>query len=288
MIEVVPELCTKCGFCVKICPSKIFTIDQDIVGVEFEEYCILCGHCLAICPESAIRYEELDYTQFQGIPKEKIDPQHLFALFQTRRSIRNFKNKPLEKELIQQLIHEIRYAPTSSNLQNVHYLVLQDKSIPPFVTKIRDFYGNVLKIFQSSQSESTTIARRARKWNYWLKEAERGKDAICYDPPAIIIAYAPSSDSMASLNVGFAISYLMLAAHANGLGTVNIGYAVEAIRRKPKIAESLGISTEEYEVYAVLSLGFPAYKYSRIPLRQPAHIVWHEINEKTDEQQINT
>jgi nitroreductase len=79
----------------------------------------------------------------------------------------------------------------------------------------------------------------------------------------------------------------MLAAHANGLGTVNIGYAVEAIRRKPKIAENLGISTEEYGVYAVLSMGYPAYKYSRIPLRKPAHIIWHEIYENTDKQQIN-
>jgi nitroreductase/NAD-dependent dihydropyrimidine dehydrogenase PreA subunit len=287
MIVVVPELCTKCGFCVKTCPSKIFTLDQDTVGVEFEDYCIFCGHCLAICPENAIRHEELDYTQFQEIPKGKIDPQHISALFQTRRSIRNFKNKPVEKELIQRLINEIRYSPTSSNSQNVYYLILQNKSIPPFVAEVRNFYSDILKIFQSSQSESTTIARRVRKWNYWLKGAEKGKDAIFYDPPVIIVAYTPSSDPMASLNVGFAISYLMLAAHANGLGTVNIGYAVEAIRRKPKIAENLGISTEEYGVYAVLSMGYPAYKYSRIPLRKPAHIIWHEIYENTDKQQIN-
>ncbi|MFX0206655.1 MAG: nitroreductase family protein, partial [Candidatus Hodarchaeota archaeon] len=212
MIEIVPELCTKCGFCIKTCPSKIFTMGQDIVRLKFEDYCILCGHCLSICPEDAIRHENLDYTQFQEIPKETITPQHLFVLFQTRRSIRNFKNKPLGKNLIQLLVNETRYSPTSSNSQNVHYLILQNKSIPPFVAEVRNFYNDILKIFQSSESESTTIARRVRKWNYWLKEAEKGNDAIFYNPPVIIIAYAPSSDPMASINVGFAISYLMLAA----------------------------------------------------------------------------
>ena len=256
------------------CPSKIFTMDQDIVRVEFEDYCILCGHCIAICPENAIRHDKLDYTQFREIPKIKIDPQDLYALFQTRRSVRNFKEEPVSEELIQHLINESRYAPTSSNSQDVHYLILQDKSIPPFVAQVRNFYIDILKMFQSSQSENTTMARRIRKWNYWLTKAEKGKDALFYDPPVIIVVYAPSSDPLAPLNVGFAVAYLMLAAHANGLGTVNIGYAVEAIRRRPKIAEVLEISTEEYGIYAVLSMGHPANEYSRIPIRNPAHIIW--------------
>jgi nitroreductase len=106
-----------------------------------------------------------------------------------------------------------------------------------------------------------------------LTEAEKGRAALFYDPPVVIVVYAPNSDPMASLNVGFAIAYLMLAAHANGLGTVTIGYAVEAIRRRSKIAEDLGVSMEDYGIYDVISMGYPAYNYSRIPGRNPAHII---------------
>lgn len=274
MIKVVPELCTVCGFCVETCPSKIFTLDQNTINVEFEEYCIFCGHCIAICPEEAIRHEKLDYTQFRDISTPQIDPQWLYSLFQARRSIRDFTDKPVSRDLVDLLISQVRYAPTGGNLQNVEYLVLQKQAIHPFVAQVRAFYANILKIFQSSQSEDITMLRRIRKWNYWVTEAEKGRDALFFDPAVIIVAYAPSSDPMASLNVGFSIAYLMLAAHANGLGTVNIGYAVEAIRRKPKIAEDLGISPDEYGIYAVLSIGYPTYKFSRIPLRNPAHITW--------------
>ncbi|UCG01440.1 MAG: nitroreductase family protein [Candidatus Heimdallarchaeota archaeon] len=275
MIEVLPELCIKCGYCVNTCPSIIFALDQDSIKVEFEEYCILCGHCIAICPEDAIRHAKLDYTLSRKIPTtSKIDPQDLYTLFQTRRSIRNFKEKPIPKDLLERLISEARYAPTASNLQNVKYLIMKNQAIPPFVENLRNFYASVLKIFESSESEDPNTLRRIRKWNYWLMEADKGRDAIFYDPPAILVVYAPKDDSMVALNVGFAVAYLMLAAHVNGLGTLNIGYAIEAIRRRPKIAEELGVSPEKYEVFAVLSMGYPIYEYSKIPIRNPVSIIW--------------
>lgn len=252
-------------------------MDQHLIKVEFEEYCILCGHCIAICPEEAIRHEKLDYAQFREVPIPfPITAQDLYKLFQTRRSIRNFKEKAIPRDLLEHLISEVRYAPTGSNLQNVEYLILQNQAIPPFVTNVRKFYANVLQIFESAQSKDPTTLRRIRKWKYWLSEAKEGKDALFYDPPVIIVVYAPTEDSMASLNVGFAVGYLMLAAHVNGLGTVNIGYAVEAIRRRPKIAEELGISMEKYGVFAVLSMGYPRYDYFRIPIRNPVSITWSD------------
>ena len=277
MIKIIPELCIKCGYCVETCPSNIFKMDQDIIQVGLEDYCILCGHCIAICPEDAIRHDKLDYTQFLEVSRtQKISSQDLYTLFQTRRSVRNFAEKEIPRELLKQLISEARYAPTGSNLQNIEYLILQNKSMTPFVASVREFYANVLEIFKSSQSEDTTTLRRIRKWSFWLTEAEEGRDALFYDPPVIIIVYAPNSDPMSPLNVGFAVAYLMLAAHVNGLGTVNIGYAVEAIRRRPKIAEDLGISPDEYGVYAVLSMGYPVYEFSRIPLRNPVKIHWRD------------
>jgi ferredoxin len=149
MIEIISELCIKCGYCVETCPSNVFIMDQDIVRVEFEDYYILCGQCIAICPEDAIHHERLEYIKFKKVIINQIDPQDLYIVFQTRRSIRNFEEKVISQDLVEQIISEARYAPTGSNLQNVKCLILQNQAIPPFVKNERNFYVNILKIFES-------------------------------------------------------------------------------------------------------------------------------------------
>ena len=179
-------------------------------------------------------------------------------------------------ELIQELIGVARFAPTGTNLQNLRYLVLQGDAIPPFVTEIRDFYAKSMELLKSSSEGSDSLDRVSRyikTWKFWVDEAKKGIDAVFYNPPAVIICYAPKQDSMAPLNVGFAIGNFMLAAHSVGLGTVNIGFALGAIARNPEIQTSLGIS-KEHHIHAVLSIGYPAIKYERIPIRREARITW--------------
>jgi nitroreductase len=174
------------------------------------------------------------------------------------------------------LIEVARFAPTGTNLQNIRYLILQGDAIPPFVTEIRNFYAKSMKLLKSSSEGSDSLDRVSRyikTWEYWIDEAKKGNDAVFYNPPAVIICYAPQQDSMAPLNVGFAIGNLMLAAHSVGLGTVNIGFALGAIARNPEIQATLGIS-KEYRIYAVLSIGYPPTKYERIPVRREPRVTW--------------
>jgi nitroreductase/NAD-dependent dihydropyrimidine dehydrogenase PreA subunit len=273
MIEVLLDLCTQCQLCVKTCPSKIFFQKKEGIGTSYEEYCILCGHCLCICPEEAIRHEKLDYKKFQAIPEKTFSPQEFLMVVHERRSIRQFQTKTIPKTLIEEILQTSYYAPTASNSQNVRFLVLLGKAIDPFVTKIRDFYLEILQMLEASSVEDPTMRRRIRKWKIWQEEAKAGNDAIFYTPPAIILISAPKEESMASLNVGFTTNTLMLVAHIHGLGTCANGYAIEALKRRPEIAYELGISEEE-QVYAVLSLGYPAIKYQRIPIRNMPKITW--------------
>ncbi len=273
MIEVLLDLCTQCQLCVKTCPSKIFFQKREGIGTSYEEYCILCGHCLCICPEEAIRHEKLDYKKFQAISDKTFSPQEFLTIVHERRSIRQFQTKTIPKTLIEEILQTSCYAPTASNSQNVRFLVLHGKAIDPFVTKIREFYLEILQILEASSVEDPTMLRKIRKWKIWQEEAKAGKDAIFYTPPAIILISAPKEESMASLNVGFTTNTLMLVAHIHGLGTCANGYAIEALKRRPEIAYELGISEEE-QVYAVLSLGYPAIKYQRIPIRNMPKITW--------------
>jgi formate hydrogenlyase subunit 6/NADH:ubiquinone oxidoreductase subunit I len=55
--ELIPEKCTLCGECVKVCPPDVIWLNKDneentltlsVCG------CIFCGRCEEVCPQSAI------------------------------------------------------------------------------------------------------------------------------------------------------------------------------------------------------------------------------------------
>ena len=50
-------------------------------------------------------------------------------LIRTRRSTRNFLDKPLEAAQLEQILEAGRYAPSGGNNQYTHFLVLQDRAV---------------------------------------------------------------------------------------------------------------------------------------------------------------
>ena len=92
-----------------------------------EDFCLTCGHCIAVCPHGALRHSLIPLEECPAIDKALIINDEQAAQFlRSRRSIRFFKDKPVEKEKIRKLIEIGRYAPTASNTQLVEWLVLTD------------------------------------------------------------------------------------------------------------------------------------------------------------------
>lgn len=56
-----------------------------------------------------------------------LNPAHLLEALKSRRSIRHFKNRPVEPEILKQIIETGRLTPTAENAQNVSYIVLQNE-----------------------------------------------------------------------------------------------------------------------------------------------------------------
>ncbi|MGB9823430.1 4Fe-4S dicluster domain-containing protein [Thermodesulfovibrio sp.] len=57
-LEVDSNKCIGCGSCVRICPSRLITIEdyEDVRIVKFSAgRCIYCGRCANVCPAKAIR-----------------------------------------------------------------------------------------------------------------------------------------------------------------------------------------------------------------------------------------
>lgn len=72
------------------------------------EKCNGCGHCMALCPKGAIKIEGRFTSPDDLFPlpdkSGMASYDALLKLFQRRRSIREFKDKPVEQELIDKII----------------------------------------------------------------------------------------------------------------------------------------------------------------------------------------
>lgn len=59
-VSLLREKCTRCGVCVKVCPSGSWVLREETVEWRGMERCLECGCCYHACPADAIvwRYPE--------------------------------------------------------------------------------------------------------------------------------------------------------------------------------------------------------------------------------------
>ena len=89
----------------------------------------------------------------------------------------------------------------------------------------------------------------------------------------MVIAYGVKDDPMALQSCLIAGTYFELAAFGMGFGACWAGYVNMAINTDPQVRKAAGLSSRAL-AGAVMLLGYPKYRYSRIPGRNPAKIVW--------------
>ena len=132
-IKINTELCTGCGLCVSVCSDASLTIENEKAKRSNTSIfdCFGCGHCMAICPTGAIEISgrELSPEDLYDLPdKEGISSyEQLLALLQRRRSIRKFKDKNVELELIEKILAAAKTAPMGLPPSAVNVLIFDSK-----------------------------------------------------------------------------------------------------------------------------------------------------------------
>lgn len=261
------EKCKRDGICVAECPRIIIEIrDGNPVPTPVDgadELCINCGHCVAVCPHGAFSLETMALEQCPPVRKDwLLEPEQVEHFMRVRRSIRTYKDKSVEREVLTKLIDVARFAPSGSNAQPVRWLVIYDSD------KVRQLAGLVIDWMRDIQKEQTQA--NGPSWvNRIIAIWESGIDIICRGAPHVIFAHAPKGDAA---NCVIALTYLELAAPSFGLGTCWAGYVDAATSLWPPIQQFLGLP--EGHISAAAMVGYPKYKYHRLPLRNEAQITW--------------
>lgn len=272
MIKIDREICTGCSLCISDCfSSDILMLDGK--AQPKNEGCIECGHCLAICPVNAVHMPAYDEGEVESYKKKDfaIDPDRYLKALKYRRTIRQFENRPVEKEKLEQIIQAGRYAPTGGNRQNVSYYVLQDN-----IEKFREGAIKELKTMadQILSTEETpaipNIRFYAQTWEKMYDKyfQEPREDILFFDAPVVILVI---SDSVQ--NASIAASKMENMVYALDLGMLYSGFFTRAVANSKELQTELGLREGE-EVVASLVLGYPKVSYQRTAPRRKAQVTW--------------
>ena len=232
-----------------------------------EEVCLKCGHCVAVCPHGALQHTGIPIERCPSILKElAINHEQAVQFLRSRRSVRIYGDKPVEKEKIRELIEIARYAPSAGNRQVVNWQVITDQG------KIRQLAG-LTADWMRFILEKGPEALRAPYFPAIVTAWDRGIDKILRDAPALVVAHAPKEAPSGMVDLTLALSYLELAAPTLGLGTCWAGLLQGALHSGEEIKEVLGLPQDHPHHYPMM-LGYAKPRYYRLPERKSPKIVW--------------
>lgn len=264
------DKCSRDGICAAVCPSNIIELkdkgDVPATVAEKEAFCLRCGHCEAFCPHGALTLNDRPLKQVEPIRDElKVTPEQVVQLMRSRRSIRDYKSQPVERQTLQQLLDVARYAPSGGNGQPVHWLVIYDTQELRRLTGLAVDWMRRLVKDNSPMAEAMPLAYLVNAW-------EEGRDPICRSAPHLIVAHSHREGS-APADCIIALTHLDLAAPAFGLGTCWAGFFHIAASAWEPLQEALALPPG-HAVHGAMMIGHPRYRYHQIPEREEARITW--------------
>jgi nitroreductase/NAD-dependent dihydropyrimidine dehydrogenase PreA subunit len=264
ILEVNKETCTKCGNCAAVCPTGIIyfregTYPRLMPGKS--ESCLRCGHCVTVCPAGSLSHVDIPVENCPEIDRRvRVNLLQAEQLIKARRSIRTFQEKEVAGEDIEKLIDTARYAPTGHNNQGVRWLVINGREK---VRRLSAIGADWMRWVVSNNPQMAPMLEGP------LKRMEAGVDAFLRDAPALVITYKENMTSDCII----ALSYFDLAVNCLGLGCCWAGYLMIAAATFQPMKDALNLP-QGCQIGGCLMVGYPRYRYRRIPVRKPPAITW--------------
>lgn len=131
MLTVDRAMYKRDGICIAVCPADIIEFKEKDAFPSLidggDEICIKCGHCVAACPHAAMAHVIMKPDDCPSISDDRLpSPEQVAYFLRARRSIRQYEEKDVGRDVLTKLIDVARFAPSGHNLQPVDWLVIYD------------------------------------------------------------------------------------------------------------------------------------------------------------------
>lgn len=313
-MKVDPEKCTGCGLCIENCLFRTWEMGKDNVPKYKEGWaCFSCYNCMVACPTGAISIDEPYHvdsgfwkTQPHKLPAVwPLQPQNadgnpdqwneVEKIVFTRRTVRNFSDKPVPEPLIRRVLEAGRHAPSGGNSQPWKFIVITDKALIEEMNEAA--YTMIKGTFDAFMDEERvkdlaaayTANPAPGGWDPRIILGGMGKavagqvNKVLVGAPVVILIAADSrAIGGPQMQVGICGTNMNLVANSLGLKASWIGF-IGRCNARPDIMKKLGIEPP-FSIATSMVLGYPKFKQEGIVPREYRPITW--IREGSDGPEI--
>ena len=168
----------------------------------------------------------------------------------TRRSTRRYKPDAVEQEKLDTILNAARQAPSGSNNQANHFLVIRNKEV------LQTLIGLTQTAFSEMEAGEDTYAGL----KHAIAASKKGGYVFCYDAPLLIIVANRKDYGNNMADCACAIENMMVAANALDLGSCWINQ-LRWLNEDPRLVaylQTLGMKENE-RVYGAVVVGYPIH-----------------------------
>lgn len=204
-----------------------------------------------------------------------------------RRSVRVYRDKPVEEHLVKRILEAGRYAPSAGNSQSWKYVVVQDKKL---IQEMTDhvlmmakwasrftnpaFPGTFIPRFLSRILMKTNTQMLHPTGITGLGQLAKGELGLWHGASTVIFLLMDERGTgEPKLDVGITGTNMVLTAHSFGLGTCWVSFA-SLLATHPKYRKLLGIGYP-YKLVTSIAIGYPKGIPDGMVERETHETVWY-------------
>jgi NAD-dependent dihydropyrimidine dehydrogenase PreA subunit/nitroreductase len=273
-----PERCNGDGLCTKVCPRGVIELlDRVATTVQGRaDTCIGCGQCVAVCPTEALQLRTVAEKDFARLQRSSVGYDEFLSFLSTRRSVRLFKDKPVDRETTAKILAAAATAPMGCPPHSTEVVVIDDPAEIAFLLEtLVGHYDGILKSYSNpigraflrlatgpevfgELRDHVVAAATAANEAY----RQDGSDRYMWGAPVLMIFHASRWRPSYRESAHLVCHHAMLAALSLGLGSTIIGMIPPVVQRSGDLRLRYGIP-DDNKVLTSLILGYPKFRYRR-------------------------
>jgi len=228
-----------------------------------------------VCPADAVR---TDAGAFEPWSSPGLDPIQARMFLDGKRSVRRYRDEPLDRSLLDEIVGRGFYSATASNSQDCGATVFQGEEVCRLGGEIIGRYQKIYRLISNPLVHLIVGMTGAGRYTRGRKAMERfrefvegyaeGRDQLFHGAPAVVCLTHPRRNrTFGTIDCTLAGAAMMYYADALRIGSCMIGFAQIALNLFPGLRKAAGIGNDR-RVGLVFTLGRSKPVYYRLPVRE--------------------